>query len=315
MQPAPRLDGSLEIGSGPARAWIAPGLGANVVRWSVGDWEVLASPPDLDAVAAKPTRFGVPVLFPFPNRLRGGRYIWRGRTHQWVPLDAQGNARHGFAKDVAWGVVERTEASATLRLDVGAHPDLLAMYPFPSTVELRVAIDADSLAFELSVTNRGEEDMPAGFGLHPYFALPFGEGGSRGECVVRTPTRGAWVLQDSLPTGEVVPASGKLDLHEGRALDGGTYDDLLTDVDGDTAAVTDPAAGRRVSIEAARADGFREWVVYAPPGRDVVAVEPYTCPTDALNLTDAGRDVGVVAVAPGATWRMRVVLRAEYERA
>ena len=53
-----------------------------------------------------------------------------------------------------------------------------------------------------------------------------------------------------------------------------------------------------------RADAsFREWVVYAPPGRPTICLEPYTCTTDAFNLAAQGIDGGLVAVEPGGVWR------------
>ena len=46
----------------------------------------------------RPTRSGIPVLFPFPNRIRDGRFTWDGRTIE-LPLNdpTQKNAIHGFA--------------------------------------------------------------------------------------------------------------------------------------------------------------------------------------------------------------------------
>ena len=37
---------------------------------------------------------------------------------------------------------------------------------------------------------------------------------------------------------------------------------------------------------------FREIVVYTPPGRNAVCLEPYTCVTDAINLQQRGIDAG-----------------------
>ena len=30
----------------------------------------------------KPTRSGFPILFPFPNRIRDGKFDWQGNTYQ-----------------------------------------------------------------------------------------------------------------------------------------------------------------------------------------------------------------------------------------
>jgi aldose 1-epimerase len=50
---------------------------------------------------------------------------------------------------------------------------------------------------------------------------------------------------------------------------------------------------------------FREIVVFTPPGRAAVCIEPYTCPTDAINLTARGIDCGWRTLGPGSefhTW-------------
>jgi aldose 1-epimerase len=77
-----------------AEVW--PAGGFNCFRWQVRHRELLYAAPDLFA-GGKPTRSGIPVLFPFPNRIRDGRYTWDGREYQ-LPLDdpAGKNAIHGF---------------------------------------------------------------------------------------------------------------------------------------------------------------------------------------------------------------------------
>ena len=50
-------------------------------------------------------------------------------------------------------------------------------------------------------------------------------------------------------------------------------------------------------------------VVYAPPTRPTICFEPYTCPTDALNLAAGGLDVGLIVLAPGERWSDWIELR------
>ena len=51
---------------------------------------------------------------------------------------------------------------------------------------------------------------------------------------------------------------------------------------------------------------FRELVVYTPPDRDSICFEPYTCPTDAINLEAKGIPAGVVVLAPQKTFAATV---------
>ena len=47
---------------------------------------------------------------------------------------------------------------------------------------------------------------------------------------------------------------------------------------------------------------FREIVLFTPPHRNAVCVEPYTCVTDAVNLQANGVDAGWRELAPEEQW-------------
>src|SRR5947207_8059213 len=65
--------------AGAAAEWL-PSLGCNCIRWQIGGRDLLYAPP-LDELAERPTRGGVPILFPFPNRIRNGQFTWDGREY------------------------------------------------------------------------------------------------------------------------------------------------------------------------------------------------------------------------------------------
>src|SRR4051794_19621574 len=79
------FDAVLMAGGG-AEAELWPALGGNCLRWRTrAGGEMLDAPPP-DEFVARPTRGGIPVLFPFPNRIRGGRFTSHGREYQ-LPLN------------------------------------------------------------------------------------------------------------------------------------------------------------------------------------------------------------------------------------
>ena len=49
---------------------------------------------------------GIPLLFPYPNRIRGGKYSGDGKDYELpetlVAYEGAGNAIHGFALDRPW---------------------------------------------------------------------------------------------------------------------------------------------------------------------------------------------------------------------
>ena len=43
-------------------------------------------------------------------------------------------------------------------------------------------------------------------------------------------------------------------------------------------------------------------MIFTPPHREAVCLEPYTCITDAINLHQQGKDAGLLVLSPGETW-------------
>ena len=100
----------LDDGAG-GRAEVWPALGFNCFRWeAVRDGrtlDLLYTDPALFG-DGRPTRSGIPILFPFPNRIRDGRFAWEGKEYQLPTNDPSGkNAIHGFACRKPWRVVEQ----------------------------------------------------------------------------------------------------------------------------------------------------------------------------------------------------------------
>ena len=91
-----------------SEAQVAPGLGNSCVRSAVTvdgtSWPVLAEPPDDLSLREQTTRFGIPILYPWPNRVKGGRFTFRGETYSVPPNSAGGHANHGLARDLSWKV-------------------------------------------------------------------------------------------------------------------------------------------------------------------------------------------------------------------
>jgi aldose 1-epimerase len=44
-------------------------------------------------------------------------------------------------------------------------------------------------------------------------------------------------------------------------------------------------------------------VVFTPPHRQAFCLEPYTCPTDAINMPEYGKSVGWLTLPPGGQWK------------
>jgi aldose 1-epimerase len=287
--------------SDDATAEVLPALGFNCVRWRAGDRDLLFCPP-LDELAERPTRGGVPVLFPFPNRIRDGRFTWAGKEFQ-LPLNdpAKTNAIHGFTPREPWGIVDTGSAGGAAWVEAAFPPRSTWTHQWPGigVITLKIKLTAYTLRFTAKVVNYGQQPFPFGLGYHPYFA-------ATPDCRVQTPARARWELVESLPTGCKLPVDGQFDLREARPVGDLNLDDVYTDLP-DDAIGTDgliergrvecPDGAIRVRAQAA----FRELVLFTPPHRKAVCLEPYTCPTDAIHFQEQ-EDVGWRVLPVGGRW-------------
>jgi aldose 1-epimerase len=295
-------------GADGAVAEVAPSLGNNCFAFSAGGAPVLEEVP-FATFSARPTSYGIPVLFPFPNRVRDGRFTFGGERYEVDP------PRHGFVRDKPWrveeaGATEEAGAWLTSSFDAADYPELTpARFPSSFRLEVTYRLEGGRLSMETEARNTGARAMPLGFGIHPYFRLP-----ARGE--VSVPARRRWELAESLPTGRLLGVEGAYDLRGGRSLEGLSLDDIYTGVepDGDgraRCAVSDLERGTRTVVEF-DASEFPHVVVYTPPApRRAVCVEPNTCPTDAFNLHARGVESNVITLGAGESATFTISLYVE----
>jgi aldose 1-epimerase len=262
-----------------------------------------------------PAGNGVPILFPYPNRVRAGRFTFGGRTFE-LPITNGPNAIHGFAMDASWTLashgVDASGAYAVGRYHMSTDsPKSVAMWPTDAIVEVRYQLAGRKLTMTTTVSNPTDRELPYGLGFHPYFRIPFPPGGDASETSVIVPAAKSWVLDSVLPTGEVRSVDSRLDFRGGQPRKGLKLDDVLTGLSFDAGQcvcrLVDRAKGGefRLGFDAS----FREVVLYTPPSRDdVIAIEPYTQTTDAINLQPRGIDAGLRVLGHGASARHVVTM-------
>lgn len=288
-----------------AYASIAPEWGNNCFALCAP--EPIIEPVSFEDLRQRPTGYGVPILFPFPNRVRDGECTFGGRRYTVVPN------RHGFVRNRPWdfvavGASDNEGAWITSRFDSTRYPEeILQQFPFPFLLDVTHRLLQGTLEILATLQNAGDGEMPCGFGLHPYFRLP-----ERG--TIQVPARKRWRLEDSLPTGELLMAEGKYDLRGPRDLAGVILDDIFTDLIPDSAGrvhcvLEDRQKGTRAIVEF-EAHDFPHVTVYTPAApRRAVCIEPYTCPTDAFNLHQRGIDSQVIFLRPGEVRNLKVSIR------
>lgn len=272
--------------------------------------DVLDADPEFPSGSLRPSGYGIPLLFPYPNRIRNGRFSWEGREYhipaKSVQHDTNGHPIHGFCLDRPWRVIDLGPAHAIgqFQLSVDA-PELVPCWPADFVIEVGYAVRGATLRSEIRIENRGTTRLPWGFGTHAYFRVPLGVGSEPKHCLITVPARLQRELVECLPTGKVTPVTEEKDLRDGAYFDVLKLDDVYTGVM--TAdellecSIMDEQAGLVLAQHCP--DVFGDVVVYTPEGRDCICMEPYTCATDAINLEANGHPAGLRTLEPGEEFR------------
>jgi aldose 1-epimerase len=266
--------------------------------------EVLYAPPGFETGKGRPSKGGIPLMLPFPGRIPGTRFMWEDQEYELEAGDPLGNAIHGFAMWRPWRIVEESGTHAVGEFHAFRDDPLLkARWPADFRISAEYRLAGNSLLAEYTIENPGDVPLPCGFGTHPYFRVPLG-GVSPETCVVRLPVSAKWELQDMLTTGRRLELSDAAAYQAGRRYGDLQLDDAFTDVQFEgnwsSASIHDPESGVTVTQ---RFDGaFRECVVYTPPHREAICIEPLTCVPNAFELTKRGIDAGLKIVPPGGSF-------------
>ena len=297
-----------------SNASIAPALGFNCFRFEShtagGEVvDVLDTMPDFLSGTGRPSGSGIPILFPFPNRIASGQFRWGEREYQLPLPPGRPDAIHGFCHDHPWRVTARDEGAVTgtFQLSVDA-PDRRPLWPADFLIEVRYEVRGAALRSNIRVMNPDSRPLPWGFGTHPYFKLPLGAKGDASKCLYRAAAHLRWPLKDSLPWGQPVPPPAEADLvrgipHHSVPLDH-VYTKLVPEGNRHECVIVDEGSG--LTMVQSFGVEFRELVVFTPPPRpNVVCLEPYTCTTNAINLEAQGVNAGWDVLDPGTafeTW-------------
>lgn len=292
-----------------ASARIAPSLGFNcfefTAKYGGRSIPVIDSPDNFLDGESRPNGYGIPLLFPFPNRIRNGLFSWNGREYR-IPLPAdKPHAIHGFCLDRPWRVIEKKKQHVVgqFQLSVDA-PDRRECWPADFILDVRYRIAENRLETQFKITNPDTVPLPWGLGTHAYFKIPLGRDSAPRDCVIQVPITEKWELKECLPTGRRLPVEGPKTLKHGLRFGEVALDHAYTGWQSDGGTVRAVLIDEKAGIEVAQVCDsalFSHAVVYTPPGRNAVCMEPYTCVTDAINLETRELNTGLQVLAPGKT--------------
>ena len=277
------------------RAQITPGVGANLISFTVDGDELIYW--DEPGFLAGETFTGAFTMFPTPCRLDNCSYAFEGR-HIVQKKGGEQVFIHGLVRDEAMQY-RCDAASITSWIDITPEHPVYEGFPYRCRFSVSHTLGRDSLTVSFTLENFDTCNIPFGYGIHPFWRIH----GERREMRVRVPCDAILDLENLVPTGGVTSVIGTdLDLRAGKDLEGFFIDNAFWKRNpGDAAQLTLAAAGKAIVYEAS--DNFPHMIVYAPEGQPFVCVENLTTCPNAPNLVTAGHGAvaNMLVAAPGAT--------------
>src|SRR5262249_21419985 len=290
-----------------AGARILVSLGFNCFSWRPmlpdGPREMLWAIPAFASGKKKPCGGGIPFLFRFRGRIGNARFPSRGRDFSLDPADGSGNAIHGFVYNRPWRVIEHSVNRVSGEFHASRDDRaVLARWPGDFRIRVSYTIEGAKLTLQIECENTGAGSLPYGLGTHAYFRLPLFDGADPEMTKVTVPATKVWEARDQLPTGRLLPAEGNFDLSSAQPLAGRKFDTYLTHLQPSKSGIVetilaDPGSGRR--LVQTFAHDFTQCVVYTPPHREAICLEPYTCVPDPFRLAAEGHETGLRMLPPG----------------
>jgi len=283
-----------EIALGDQRAVVVE-VGGGLRAYSAGGRDVLDG---YEVGEMCPSSRGQ-VLSPWPNRVQDGSYEFEGRRHQ-LPIDQvdEHNAIHGLVRWAVWNVAEREPHRVVIEHVLHPRPG----YPFLLGLRIDYELSAEGLRLRTTATNLGSETCPYGTGAHPYVTA----GTERVDsAVLRAPARTV-IFSDErgIPTADAAVGGTEYDFRRPRPVGRTRLDHCFKDLERDSDG--------RARVELRNEDAGSGVVLWVDEGypylmlftgdplpdveRRSLAVEPMTCPPDALRT---GTDL--IRLSPGST--------------
>lgn len=278
---------------------ILPQAGFNLYYWTFNGGELLMEPVDITVFG---TKYGIPLLFPTPNRIRNATYVWKGKEYV-MTKRGEKVLLHGLVKDEPFAVTALTadaeKAVCAAEISIKPGDALYEGYPFACTLRVTYTLTAEGLRCDVTVTNDGGEEMPFGFASHPYFS----KRGDASRVYLTSPVRRYYEADEALiPSGRILPVEPEKTVYDGfHSVESLYLDNVFR---GMTADMESQVKYEDAILHIRASDCFRNAVIYTPHDRPGFCIEPQTCATNFINMHESGLvdESGLLTLPAGKTF-------------
>ncbi|MGY5351999.1 aldose epimerase family protein [Wenyingzhuangia sp. IMCC45533] len=224
------------------------------------------------------------ILFPFANRIKDGKYNYKGQEFQLECNEGNlNNALHGLLHHKNFELIseELTANQAEVTLSY-TETELAHGFPYLYSVQVKYTLTANSLDLEFGVKNEDDKSFPFTLGWHPYFLSGDLSKSSLEFESTKTVAFDERMITKNVIEGEVaMPFEIKdQELDNCYALQSGT--------------VMFNTPNYKMEINSTAKENFFQ--MYTPPVANTIALEPVTGISDSFN-----NQMGLQELEPNAT--------------
>jgi len=277
------------------KAIVLPNEGSNLISLydKVKGIELLRTPKTKQEFQSRRMVFGNPILFP-PNRIEDAEFTFDNRLYKF-PMNkpTENNHSHGVLHNKKWNVIERNKNKMliTTQLVSNTIDELNSIFPQSFVVELTFQLLDHCLFQSLSIKNNSSFKLPVLLGLHTNFYF------SNKNSLLQMEVGKQWTFNErNLPTGERVNWPNQYHLKSGLLIKS-SFDHEFEMSKSKTAIINHRHLGIQLEYEAIK--GFNFWALFNGDGKqNYLAIEPYTCITNAPNLDMPHQLTGLEWIEP-----------------
>ncbi len=234
-------------------------------------------------------------LFPFPNRINSGKYLFNDKEYQlFVNFPHEDNAIHGLIFKSRFIVSEKNESDTQSRVVLVYVPENEKQgYPFNYKLNIEYIFSAtDGLTISTTVENTDSIEMPIGHGWHPYLKLQ----SKVDELSFEFPSSKSFEVNDKMiPTGV---SNNYTEYNNLSRIGNDTFDTCFSlKIDSSIAKIKlhDPKLNAGIVLWQETGNNKYNFLqVYTPEHRNTIAIEPMTCMPNAFNNKQ-----GLIILKPG----------------
>ena len=195
----------------------------------------------LDDIRPRMGLNGVPLLWPYANRLDEQAFYANGKKYSFDP--GMGNTGtnpipiHGFLHEHQSVEAGGSEGRRRVRLgrrrssSSSASRAYMKQFPFAHTLTMTYRVQDGALEVHTRIDSLSDEPMPVAIGFHPYFQLT---DSPREDWRLSVGAKTHWLLDpNKLPTGQTQPITAILPNPKNVLVKDVTLDDIFTDLERD----------------------------------------------------------------------------------